>query len=123
LRSRRIRQAALAGSVAHPERVPRADAIRMAVAYAAAPGFIAVNDAMRAGHFTAGDDVDVPVTIAWCEHDKLVGRPKVLPVRAREVVLRDCGHVPMWDAPSEVVDLVLSSLSGFRTRPARNDLG
>jgi pimeloyl-ACP methyl ester carboxylesterase len=109
LRSQRVRRVALSGSVAHPERVPRADAIRMAVAYAAAPGFVAVSDAMRAGRFTSGERIHVPVTIAWCDQDRLISRPRVLPVQAREVVLHECGHVPMWDAPADVARLLLSS--------------
>jgi pimeloyl-ACP methyl ester carboxylesterase len=107
LRSRRVRHFALSGSVAHPERVPRREAVRMALAYADAPGFVAVNDAMRAGHLVEGDRIRVPVTIGWCEFDRLVARPRVMPVRAREVVLRGCGHVPMYDDPDAVARLLL----------------
>jgi pimeloyl-ACP methyl ester carboxylesterase len=111
LRFEKARHLALAASVAHPERVPEQDAIRMALSYAAAPGFIAVSNAMRAGRFTASDRIDVPVTIAWCEHDRLIVRPRRLPFEATEVVLADCGHVPMWDAPDAIARLLL----GVRT--------
>ena len=106
LRSRRLRHLVLS-SVAHPERVPRDVAVRMVRGYASAPGFVAVNDAMRASRFLDGDDIRVPVTIGWCAHDRLVTRPRVMPVRAEEVVLGDCGHIPMYDDPDAVAALLL----------------
>lgn len=108
LMSPKARRFALLGSVAHPERVPREDATRIAVAYARSPGFVAANDAMRAGHFTGGERIHVPVTIAWCEHDRLISRPRVLRVKADELVLRDCGHVPMYDDPAAVAGVLLA---------------
>jgi pimeloyl-ACP methyl ester carboxylesterase len=101
------RRLALAGTMAHPERVPREDALRLVRAYAAAPGYVAVNAAMRAGRFQGLEQVRVPLTFGWPEHDRLVGRPAHLPPQARNVVLRDCGHVPMWDDPQQVADLLL----------------
>ena len=62
---------------------------------------------MRGGRFVGGDDIRVPVTIGWCAHDRLVRRPRVMPVRAREVVLEDCGHVPMYDDPDAIAALLL----------------
>lgn len=35
-------------------------------------------------------------------------RPAHLPQSARNVVLHDCGHVPMWDDPAQVANLLLS---------------
>jgi pimeloyl-ACP methyl ester carboxylesterase len=108
LASPRVRAIALAGSVAHPERVPAADARRIAIAYAKSSGFVAANDAMRAGHFTGGGQIDVPVTIAWCERDRLISRPRKMPLVADELVLQDCGHVPMYDDPAAVAGVLLA---------------
>lgn len=58
--------------------------------------------ASRASH------VRVPVTLAWPEHDRLVARPVHLPPAVRSVALPDAGHVPVWDAPEAVADLLLS---------------
>jgi pimeloyl-ACP methyl ester carboxylesterase len=102
------RRLALAGTMAHPERVPRADALRLVRAYAAAPGYGTVNGAMRAGRFEGLERIRVPVTFGWPDHDRLVARPAHLPPQARNVVLRDCGHVPMWDDPAQVADLLLA---------------
>lgn len=107
LQSAGARRFALAGSVAHPDRVPVEAAIQIAQAYASAPGFVNANDNMRANHFTGGGQIHVPVTMAWCEHDKLIARPRRLPFPAREVVLHGVGHVPMYDDPGAVARIVL----------------
>ncbi|HEY2635839.1 MAG TPA: alpha/beta fold hydrolase, partial [Solirubrobacteraceae bacterium] len=85
-----------------------AAARRLVRAYATAPGFRAVNDAMRAGRFTALETLRVPVTLGWPDRDRLVARPAHLPTRVRNVVLRDCGHMPFWDDPEQVADLLLA---------------
>lgn len=118
LRGAGARRFALLGSVAHPERVPREAALRIARAYARAPGFVNASDNMRAGHFTRGDQIQVPALMAWCEHDRLIARPSRLPFPAREVVLRDCGHVPMYDDPEAVARVLLSGSDVADTAPA-----
>jgi pimeloyl-ACP methyl ester carboxylesterase len=100
------RRAALLGTVAHPERVPFDAALRLVRAYADAPGFEAANRGMRANRFTGLDDITVPLTLAWCEHDRLVSRPRHVPAHAREFRLRDCGHLPTWDDPAAVARVV-----------------
>jgi pimeloyl-ACP methyl ester carboxylesterase len=112
LATTRGRTAALAAVTAHPTRVPAGDAVRLVRAYAAAPGFDAANTAMRAGRFQGLDRIDVPVTLAWPEHDRLVGRPARLPAKIRNVVLRDCGHLPMWDDPDQVAAVLIAGSGG-----------
>jgi pimeloyl-ACP methyl ester carboxylesterase len=107
VRSEAGRRLALASTVAHADRVPPAAALRLVQAYADAPGFEAVNQAMRAGRFTRLEHVRVPVTLAWPEHDRLVARPAHLPPTVRSVPLPGAGHVPMWDAPEAVARLLL----------------
>jgi pimeloyl-ACP methyl ester carboxylesterase len=102
------RRLALGATMAHPERVPARDALRLVRAYAAAPGYDTVNVAMRAGRFEGLDRIGVPLTFGWPDRDRLVGRPRRLPPSARNVVLRDCGHVPMWDDPEQVAELLLA---------------
>jgi pimeloyl-ACP methyl ester carboxylesterase len=111
-RSRRGRRLLLSGSVAYPDRVPGHDAAHLIHAYARAPGFIAVNDAMRASRFTALDRIPCPVTLIWPEHDRLVDRPARLPGNVTSVVLPDAGHVPMWDAPAALVRLIVTADCG-----------
>ena len=107
VRSPAGRRLALASTVAHADRVPPEAALRLVRAYADAPGFEAVNGAMRANRFTRLEHIRVPVTLAWPEHDHLVARPAHLPATVRNVALPGAGHVPMWDAPDLVADVLL----------------
>jgi pimeloyl-ACP methyl ester carboxylesterase len=91
--------------------VPAAAAAHLVRAYATAPGFDAVNDAMRANRFAHLGDIRVPVTLAWPDRDRLVGRPRQLPPAVRSVTLRDCGHVPTWDDPEQVAAVLLAGSS------------
>ncbi len=100
--SARGRALLLAGTVARPERVPAQAAAHLVRAYATAPGFQATNDAMRADRFHGLERIQVPVTLIWPEHDRLVRPPAVLPANVESCVLPGAGHIPMWDAPAEV---------------------
>ncbi len=73
------RRALLASSVGHPERVPPAAAARLVRSYVTAPGFEAANAAMRADVFSGVEQIEVPVTLAWGELDRLVRRPRSKP--------------------------------------------
>ena len=115
VRSPAGRRLALAGTVRNPSRVPPEDALRLVRAYADAPGFEAVNRAMRAGRFTRLEHIRVPVTLGWPEHDHLVRRPAHLPPNVRSVALPGAGHVPMWDAP----DAVAAAAAARLPPPAR----
>jgi pimeloyl-ACP methyl ester carboxylesterase len=108
MRSGAIRRFALSGTVAHPERVPPEQAAALVRAYARAPGFVAVNRAMRAGTFTRLAQITVPVTLIWPEYDHLVARPASSPEGIRQITLRGAGHVPIWDAPEAVAAALLT---------------
>jgi pimeloyl-ACP methyl ester carboxylesterase len=102
-----VKRLAFASTVAHPQRIPSAQAAALIRGYARAPGLIAVNRAMRAGTFTRLADIDVPVTLAWPQRDRLIARPRGVPAGVREIVLPGCGHVPMWDDPEAVASVLL----------------
>ena len=57
------------------------------------------------------------MTLAWCEKDRLISRPRVMRVRADEVVLRDCGHVPMYDDPDLVAEVIRSGVAAGAGAP------
>jgi len=105
-RSPALRRFVLAMFVAHPERVPARAARDLIRGYALAPGFPEVNAAMRAGTFSGLERIPVPVTLAWPEHDRMVARPARVPDGVRFVILRGCGHLPMWDDPRQVAELL-----------------
>ena len=118
LATERGRQMALAGTMAHPERVPVADAVRLVRAYAAAPGYDAANAAMRSGRFTGLAEIPVPVTLVWPQRDRLIGRPSRLPAAVRNIEIPDAGHVPMWDQPDAVAAALLGGSSVEREAAA-----
>jgi len=106
LRTTRGRRVVLGMNMAHPERVTHAEALDIVRAYATAPGYAATNLAMRRTAFQGAEGIDVPVTLAWGEHDRLVRPPPVPPEGWRTVLLPDCGHLPMWDDPELVVRVI-----------------
>ena len=101
------RRALLGGVMARPELVPAAAAAHIVRAYATAPAFVATNNAMRAGHFDALERIEVPVSLGWPDHDRLVSPPAHLPPHVRSRVLYGCGHLPMWDAPDQITQFLL----------------
>jgi pimeloyl-ACP methyl ester carboxylesterase len=103
------RRMLLTGSIVHPERMTTRQAQALLRAYARAPGFVAVNNAMRAGQFVELERITVPVTLIWPDHDRLVRRPVSLPERVRSVDLEDAGHIPMWDAPDRLAQTMLET--------------
>ncbi len=107
LRRPGARRLALGGTMARPENVPAADALRLVRSYATSPGFDAANAAMRGSRFTALETIDVPVTLAWPEHDRLVRRLQRIPPGVRSIDLPGCGHLPTWDDPERVARVLL----------------
>lgn len=109
-----LRRGALTGVVGDPAKVPAADAVRIVRAYADGPGFVAVNRAMRAAEpLRSRDGIDAPITLAWCELDRLVRPPRELPFAVeREIDLPGCGHVPMWDDPDAIIGVIRASADG-----------
>ncbi len=68
----------------------------------------------RRGITFAGDVPDVPVTIAWGTHDRVLlpvqaARAHLQLPQARTIPLLNCGHVPMNDAPTLVARTILST--------------
>jgi pimeloyl-ACP methyl ester carboxylesterase len=80
--------------------------------------FLSAKPAMRAilaeaFPFTASIPDQVPVTIAWGTHDRLLPQRQALVARARlpqatYIPLPGCGHVPMTDNPQLVADVLLT---------------
>jgi pimeloyl-ACP methyl ester carboxylesterase len=82
----------------------------------AAGAYDAAHDGMVNRSFDRSDEVpdDVPVVIAFGDHDRIIpavaGRERDhSPVHARWITLERCGHVPMWDVPDETIALIRST--------------
>jgi len=112
LRTRRGRRLAMSGPMAHPENVPPAAALRLIRAYALSPGFDRANHEMRRDLFEGFERIDVPVTLAWADRDRSVYPPSSVPSGVRTEVLRGCGHVPTWDDPARVAEVILRTTGG-----------
>lgn len=112
LRTKRGRRLALRGPLAHPENVPPDAAYRLIRAYALAPGFDRANHEMRSALFEGFGQIHVPVTLAWADRDRSVYPPDRVPPGIHTEVLHDCGHVPTWDDPRRVAEVILRTAAG-----------
>jgi len=81
-----------------------------------AEAYDAAHDGMVNRSFDRSDEIpdDVPVVIAFGDHDRIIpavaGRERDhSPVHARWITLERCGHVPMWDVPDETIALIRST--------------
>ena len=118
MRSKRARRLLFRWTVAYPDRLSPLVAARMARNYLQGPSYLAADAAMRRSRFTREDELTIPVTIAWCEHDRQVGPPQRELPWARIVTLPECGHLPMWDGPGLTSRTILEATAteGGRTR-------
>jgi pimeloyl-ACP methyl ester carboxylesterase len=109
-----------------PWRLPVQDAVENLRAFAAAPSFDATLDAFSHERFRDGEAIDVPVTIAWGQRDFLLiprqGRRAVRAIPgARLVTLHGCGHVPTYDDPRLVAEVLLAGSRPAPIVPARRE--
>jgi pimeloyl-ACP methyl ester carboxylesterase len=114
LASRRIRRWLLSTTVANPDAVPREEAAELVLGFVDSAGYAGSNAEMRAGAFEHADRIGIPVTIAWGSRDRTVGRPSRTrrPPNTRYVERPGWGHVPTWDDPDGVAELILAASSG-----------
>jgi pimeloyl-ACP methyl ester carboxylesterase len=103
--------------IARPSRMPATDAIESSRAFARAQGTRSALDGYRRWRFVPSGHCPFPVTIAWAERDRLLLSRQAQRARravpgARHVTLRGCGHLPMWDDPDQVAEVLLE---GSRT--------
>lgn len=121
LASRRVRRALLRSTVANPDALAREEAAELVLGYIDSPGYARSNAEMLAGVFEHAELIDVPVTIAWGELDRTVGRPSRSrrPPGARYVEKPGWGHVPTWDDPGGVAELILEASATYEGEDGR----
>ena len=114
LRNPLPRTALLWSMIGRPWQVPPDAAFEMMENHARSPGLEATLDGYARETFRGGDEVEVPVTIAWGTRDRLL-LPRQAP-RAVRVVrkprlewLHGAGHVPTWDDPDAIARLALAT--------------
>lgn len=107
-----LRRAAQWQFYQHGDRLDRFDAAENLRALADCTWWEETLDAIVRERFHLGRPLDLPVTIGWGEHDR------VLPYRqaaraiseipgARLITLTGCGHLPMGDDPRQVAQVIL----------------
>jgi pimeloyl-ACP methyl ester carboxylesterase len=79
--------------------------------YVTSLGFEGANAAMRAAVFSGVERVSVPVTLARAELDRLLRRPRETAPGWRTLTLSGCGHIPTWDDPEQVAEVLLRASS------------
>jgi pimeloyl-ACP methyl ester carboxylesterase len=95
-----------------PEKIPPADAAQTWRGLHDATWFPETLEAITRERFSGGEQISVPVTIAWGEHDHLLlprqarRAQRAIPA-ARMITLRGCGHVPTYDDPEQVATVLL----------------
>jgi pimeloyl-ACP methyl ester carboxylesterase len=107
-----VRRVVLAQFFARPEQLPAFEAAESIRALADAPWFDETLRAIGRERMHARRPLDVPVTIAWGERDRLL-LPRQATRAAAEIpgatmlTLRGCGHVPTYDDPEQVTRVLL----------------
>ncbi len=108
------RRAALGLFIARPTQVPPAAAAADVRGLADAPWFDETLATIKPAGFTGGEQIEVPVTIAWGSKDRLLlprqakRAARAIP-RARSVTLEGCGHLATYDDPEQVARVLLQS--------------
>lgn len=131
VRSSRLRRAIFGQMVAHGDRIPAETAIEMLQASARCP----IHTELREAMFAPGSGLDVkgidcPVLLAWGSNDRLTPketygqriRARLPGAEWRE--LPGSGHIPMFDAPNALAELILGFIApnppGPRGAPANS---
>ena len=109
--------------IAHPARLPAAQARSAVLALGTCPGFDATLTATARRRIHGAQQVTAPVTVAFGSRDAVLLRHQSrhlgeLPPGTRSAALPGCGHLPMTDDPARVTDLIITSASRAPRRPA-----
>ena len=118
LRFAGVRRALNAQAMEHGDRVPADEVLRAMRSMGGTKILPQLLTSMqRDGPIKPFAVAGIPVTIAWCEHDhvipfELYGAPMLEAVPgALAATLKGAGHVPMYDEPRQVADLILATMS------------
>jgi pimeloyl-ACP methyl ester carboxylesterase len=115
LRLARFRKAFVAQMAVHADRWPAEHLEKPVRSVATAPGFHHTRRDALTQRFRAGLEITCPVTVAWAEHDRLLltarHRPRAMAdlPQAEHLLLTGCGHLPFWDDPDQVAEVVIAA--------------
>lgn len=113
LHSEKGRTRLLRGTVAKPLNLTQEEARDLIDTYNSTPTFTTHLAQTRRARFQGGASIKVPVTLAWGDQEKLIPpsarRDDELPAHTRTITLTGCGHVPFWDDPDQVVQVIVTT--------------
>jgi pimeloyl-ACP methyl ester carboxylesterase len=115
LRTSAGRTMVLSQQFGRPWRLTAGDALEAARTMAATRAFDDHRRATNRARFSGGQKIDVPVTMAFGSRERLLskrgGRLRdELPRHTRWIELSGCGHVPTWDAPELVAQVIRETI-------------
>lgn len=111
-RSAAFRAIALRNQMRNGARVSAQDSASMMRDFASTPVFADYLEQALTRQVEGLERIDVPVTIAWGDTDRVLRRDDHEPFYrerlpdARFVTLKKAGHTPFWDAPERVADVI-----------------
>ena len=114
-RSEAGRTRLLRGTVAKPLNLSEKEARDLIETYNSTPTFTKRLAQTRRARFRDGASIEVPVMVAWGDHERLIPpqarRQDELPPHTKTVTLAGCGHLPFWDDPEQLAQLILEATS------------
>jgi pimeloyl-ACP methyl ester carboxylesterase len=121
MRRPRFRRFALRDVCEHGERVPPSEAIAMAEGSAGCAIYWDLFEGIvDHGPALGYETIDVPAVIAWGTKDRIIPSPRysdrwrAMVPQAQWVALEGLGHVPMYDDPGQVAQLILATARAAR---------
>jgi pimeloyl-ACP methyl ester carboxylesterase len=113
-----VRRALNAQGMEHGDRVPTGEVLRAMRSMGGTKILPQLLTSMRRdGSIKPLAVAGIPLTIAWCEHDRVIpfesyGAPMLEAVPgAQAETVKGAGHVPMYDEPRQVADMILATTS------------
>lgn len=110
LRNDRVRKVAIGSLFGQPVNVPGDHAVQHAQGFADNKGFAPVKRALAGTRFEDGRSITVPLTVIFGPKDRIITRKQSeltkLPSHTRYETPAGWGHVPMYDDPAGLVQLV-----------------
>jgi pimeloyl-ACP methyl ester carboxylesterase len=122
LAPRRLRDGVLHGVLGGTGSFGYHDALAVVRGYVRARDYERVSAAMRSGVYDVPGRLAplaarIPVHVVWATLDRAVSPPRApLPSAVHVHVLRDAGHLPMFEQPARIVALLLATARGVPAR-------